>query len=133
MKLLKGQVETIERDGIKLEVRVIDTATQAIISDLSLNNSIEGRIRMVGYMLRNVIETITHKGVVYDPKYLASNADISDSDTLSSILNIGGMVISVAFPSSEEEKKLQRQQPRGLLAENAKPVTKKTKPRQRVK
>lgn len=105
MKLLKGQTETIERDGIKLEVKVIDTATQAVISDLSMSSSIEGRIKMIGYMLRNVVESVSIGGVEYAPLDLATKADISDAETLGAMLNIGGMVISVAFPSGEEEKK----------------------------
>lgn len=105
MKLLKGQSETIERDGIKVEVKVIDTATQAVLSDLSIASSIEGRIRMIGYMLKNVIESVEIDGTKFDPKELAAKADISDADTLTAMLNIGGMVIQSAFPSSVEEKK----------------------------
>ena len=105
MKLLKGQVDVVERDGIKIEVKVIDTATQAVLSDLSMSNSIEGRIRMIGYMLKNIIQSVEIEGAKFDPKELAAKADISDPDTLTAMLNIGGMVIKSAFPSQDEEKK----------------------------
>ena len=105
MKLLKGQTEIVEDDGIKISVKVIDTATQAAITDMSAVPSIEGRIRMIGYMLRNIIESVEIKGEKYTPNDLATKADISDDDTLTTFLKIGNMVMGVVYPSSAEEKK----------------------------
>jgi len=105
MKLLKGQVSTVEKDGIKLTVKVIDTATQAIISDLSVGAGIEARIKMISYILKNIIESVEVNGEQFDPKDIATKADISDTETLNTVLNIGGMAMSSVFPSGDEEKK----------------------------
>lgn len=105
MKLLKGQTETIEQDGVKIVTKVVDTATQAVISDLSMSETIEGRVRMIGYMLRNVIESVSINGTNYAPLDLATKADISDNDTFSALLNIGTMALGAIFPSGEDKKK----------------------------
>ena len=105
MKLLLGQEEHIEDGGIVLDIAVVNTATQARMSDLSLDNTIEGRIKLVGYMLRNVITAVTVDGVNYVPIELATKADISDPATLRTFMKIGAMVIKVSFPSAAQVKK----------------------------
>lgn len=105
MKLLKGQTEVIETENLKISVKVIDTATQAAISDLASDSTIQGRIKMVGFILRNVVSDIEIDGTKYDPKELSAKADISDTETLITMLSIGSEVIKVCFPSGESEKK----------------------------
>lgn len=104
MKLLKGQTETAEKDGVKVEVKVIDTATQAILSELSTRDSLEGRIKMIGWMLRNVIDAVEIDGEKFNPKDIADRADISDKETMSSLMTIAALVIKVSFPSGDDEK-----------------------------
>jgi len=105
MKLLLGQEEVVEKNGIKLSVKVIDTTTQAKLSDLSIGSSIEARIKMIGFMLKNVITEVEIDGQKFEPMDIATKADISDPKTLQSIMEIGAMVIGVAFPSQDEVKK----------------------------
>ena len=113
MKLLKGEVQTVEEDGIKLGLKVIDTVMQATITAMTFDVvdgkaravGLDGLIKRTGYILRNCIESVEIGGVSYTPSDLAVKADISDHDTLKAMINIGRMVYDAALPDSEELKK----------------------------
>ena len=105
MKFLKGQTEVVERDNIKLGLKVMDTTMQAEITEMSRGEKINDKIKMVGYMLTNCISTVSIDGIEYNPEYLRRSADISDLDTLRIMMKISGMVIDAAYSSVEDVKK----------------------------
>jgi hypothetical protein len=105
MKLLKGQTERVEKDGIAVDVKVITTAMQARLSEMSIDSSMSGRVKMIGFILNNCVESVEVDGSTYDPRELAEKADISDKGTLEAMLKISAMVANVAFPTAEEAKK----------------------------
>lgn len=105
MKLLRGQSQIVEDGKVKLSVGVIDMVTQATIATMALDTSLQGRIKLVAFMLRSCVNSVEIDGVEYEPSKIASNADISDEGTRATVLKIATMIVGVAFPSGEDEKK----------------------------
>jgi len=105
MKLLKGQSELVEKDGIRIDVKVMDTVMQATIASMSVVGGLDGAIKLSGYILRNCVDSISIDGVDYDPNVLTTKADISDAKTRQTLLSMNRLVIGVAFPTADEEKK----------------------------
>lgn len=105
MKLLKGQTELVEKDGIKLGVKVIDTVMQATIATMSVTGGLDGSIKLSGYILCNCLDSIEVDGVSYSQDDLTTKADISDTKTRQTLLAMNRMVIGVAFPTADDEKK----------------------------
>jgi hydrogenase maturation factor HypE len=122
MKLLRGEVETIEQDGIKLVVKVIDGVEHAKISQLNTVNDADDVIYRISYYIRNVLESIEIDGQVYsadDLTYIKNGeikckVDNSDEQTRKHFLNIGNMVNKVIFARDEDVKKSQPQPEHGL-------------------
>jgi len=104
IKLLRGQEETAERNGVKVTIKVVDMATQAAISDLSIKEGFENNVRLLGFMLRNVITDVEVDGDKYSPSDLLS-ANIADAATLKSIMNILTLALNMIFPPMEEVEK----------------------------
>jgi len=105
MKLLRGQVETVIDGDYTVTVSVVTTSKQAQLMDLALIKGAEGRISCINYMLRNCIDSVSIGDESFDPIDISEKADISDQETLKSILKIGEMAESVIFLSEEERKK----------------------------
>ena len=115
IKLLRGQAEGIEREGVKLTLSVISTAQQARLMDLSGDNSINGQMKVTAYYLRNCIEptkvgtvekrVIEIGGEEYDTAVLIESADLSDKETIKVMLCIRKMCDELAFVNTEQVKK----------------------------
>jgi hypothetical protein len=107
VKFLATQQQTLPEngDGLEVTIKVVSTATQAAISDLATNKTLEGRVRVVGFLLRNVVAEVKIDGSKFDPFFLAESADISDGETLTKMLQIGAKVVSNLFPSGDDLKK----------------------------
>ena len=105
IKLLRGQTEEIENDGVKISMRVISSAQQARIMDLAGDASIEGDMKVVAYYLRNCIESIEIGDKKYDTDVLIECADLSDEDTVKTMLNIRKMCDGLTFVGTEQVKK----------------------------
>lgn len=106
MKFLATQTQTLtdEKAGLKLTINSISTAQQAAISDLSVNGSFEGRMRLIGYLLRNVVAELEIDGQTLDPLMVADKADISDKATSTKMLEIGALIVSHFFPKAQDVK-----------------------------
>ena len=105
IKLLRGQTEEVENDGVKLSMKVISSAQQARLMDLSGDRSVEGDMKVVTYYLRNCIESIEIGGKEYDTNVLIECADLSDESTVKTMLNIRKMCDGLAFVGVEQVKK----------------------------
>ena len=105
IKLLRGQSEEIEKDGVKLTLSVISTAQQARLMDLSADQSIDGQMKVVAYYLRNCIESIEIGGKEYDTAVLIESADLSDKETIKVMICIRKMCDELAFVNTAQVKK----------------------------
>lgn len=105
IKLLRGQTEEVEDDGVKLTISVITSAQQAKLMDLSGDQTIEGQMKVVAYYLRNCIDFIEIDGQEYDTDTLIKSADLSDAETIKVMLKIRKMSDEVAFVSTAQVKK----------------------------
>ena len=122
LKLLRGEVQEVERGNVKMTVRVVDTVLQSAISGMLVKRSAEAHAELTMYMLRHCIEKLSVGGVDYDPVDLATSPDgksktgkmdMTDEATRTFFFAISGMVNTVIFSSNEEEKKSEQPQPLG--------------------
>jgi len=104
MKFLTGQTNSVSKDGIELEIKVIDTATQARVIDMCRDNSFSGRITRVRYMLMSVIASVKIDGINYEPEQIVESADISHKGTLQTIMKIDDLAVDACLPSRPLEK-----------------------------
>ena len=105
IKLLRGQTEEIESEGVKLSLKVISSGQQAKLMDLSGDQSVEGQLKVTTYYLRNCIESIEIGGKEYDTEVLIECADMSDEETVKTMLNIRKMCDGLAFVGVAQVKK----------------------------
>jgi len=105
MKLLKDEtIKKVEGD-VAVSIKPVSTSQQAHIMALASKAGIEGKVALTTYALKNLIEKVTINDVDYEPSALADRADLSDTDTITAMVKIGGLVVSAAFPTGEDEKK----------------------------
>ncbi len=109
---LKSQIVNLEKSlkdtesyEISFDLSVITTSQQAVITDLSMTESVEGRVKLTGYVLKNFVSNLVIDGTDYDPQMLCKMANISDPDTLSILLDIGKHALNAFAIGEDTEKK----------------------------
>jgi len=105
MKLLSTETRTVEKDPIKIEVKAITTAQQGRLVQLGSIDTLEGRVNLTVYALRDLVKTIQISGESYDPVSLADRVDLGDQESMLEFVSIGALVIEAAFPTPDEGKK----------------------------
>ena len=94
IKLLRGQSETVEKDGIKLVVKVVSTAEQARVLDRNSRSfDVQGRCALFSYLFSNCLESIIVEDDTYVPEDLANNYNIADDDTFETLEKIARMTV----------------------------------------
>jgi len=105
MKFLKDEIVEIKGDGMVISASPFTNSQQAVVMDMINDESLVKRVELIKYLLKNCIKGITIGGKEMDPLMVADKSDLSDPDTISEFLNIGGLVIAEMFMGEEERKK----------------------------
>jgi len=111
MKLLKGQIQSIDSNGIKFDLKVIDTATQAGLLDKwdSFIKSKGGLRELVDAVSYCVNECIEGDVFVNDSKVsrddILCRVDINSAENQNVFLEIVKATIQACSLSDEEVKK----------------------------
>jgi len=133
MKLLKGQVETVEGDGITIEVEAVSMIAQGEISDFEARMTLTGKIKAFSYMLRTVVKSISLNGEVLDKNVIANQMDLTNDDNFKFFEAAYDLIKQVTHPSEYELKKSRRQQPPGASEKTVQSARSKDKPRKPAK
>lgn len=105
MKLLNDERIEREEGEVRLTMRPITTSQQARLVELGSRPGISARTDLSVYCLNTLVEKINISGVDYKPGDLANKCDLSDPDTLATLLTIGEIVTNAAFAKDDDLKK----------------------------
>lgn len=120
IKLLKDELIEKEEGNLKICLHPISTSVQARLIELGRKQGIDKQIDYVQYCLRAVIKELHIDDVKLDPLEVAGKADLSDDETLASMIRIGYLVDKAVLLSEEEKKSLAQLQKPGDQEKNAK-------------
>ena len=108
MRFLKEEEikETTEDGKVSIKIDQLSTSLQGKVLSMSGNRTLEGQIEAVQYLLLNHVTEVIIDGESYGPKEVALNSDLSDNDTLTTVIKIYGLCLDAIVLGDEDRKKL---------------------------
>ena len=111
MKFLKEEeiTRTSENGKISITVGQLDTSLQAKVLAMSANQTLDGQIDQITFVLANVATRVVINGTEYKPLDLVGKPDLRDKDTLTTMIILLGLALDAIALSEEEVKNLSGQ------------------------
>lgn len=107
MKFLKDEEITRETEDGKISITLLQLSTsmQGTVLSMSSDQSIDGQIKTVKYILLNHISKVTINGKSYPPEDVANRSNLADEDTLKTVIKILGLSLDAIVLTEADRKK----------------------------